>query len=339
MNSAERVMAAIKGEPTDRVPVTAVLCMYGARLIGCELKEYYTNPEKYELGQIAVVEKFGPDILLSPLCVANEAKAFGCEIKYFEKNPPNISKRAIASYKEIKSLKFPDIEKNPHLLYVRETVRRISKKYHGHIPLAAVWMDPLDMLANAIGPETFMELMIFHRSEFDEVMEQMIEFCINYGNALLLDGADILINFASLCNTAMITREMAENIAKPILEKTYSKINGGILFHHGGAGIASFIDVYKTLPNILGFVIDSRDNLLNGREAAGENLIIAGNIEGPTMDIRSPEQITIICNKMLASMETDRHFILCSSAADVPYSTAEENIHALIRAPRLFKRM
>lgn len=336
MNSYERIFAIMKGEPVDRTPVTAVLSMYGARLTGCNLEDYYTKAENYVKGQAAVIEKFEPDFILSPFCVANEAKAFGCEIKYFKTNPPNITKRAISSYHDIKSLKIPDINTNPYLTYTREAVRMLSKQYHGQIPLGAIWMDPLDMLACAIGLESFMELMIFHKTEFDEALDGISDFCESFGNALLQDGADILVDFGSICGVAIITRAMAENIAKPVLEKVYSNMKGGILFHHGGYKIAPYIDIYKNLPNLLGFIIDTKDKLQVARENAGDDLIIAGNIEGPSLDIRTPELISIICSKMLSTMEKDKHYLLCTSDADVPYATDEKQIQAFMQAPRIF---
>lgn len=336
MNSAERVMGTIKGETVDRRPVGAVLCMTGAKLAGCSLETYYNEPERYVEGQRAVVEKYEPDILLSPLCVAHEAKAFGCEIRYFNNNPPNITKRAIASAKEIGNLKIPHWDEDPGLLYIRESIRRLSQAYHGQIPLGAVWMEPMDMLANALGLETYMELMLFNKSAFDDIMNQMIDFCVGYGNAMLQDGADLLINFGSLLNQASITRGMAETIALPILERIYPQINGGILLHAGGYKMESFMDLYTQLPNLLGFVIDSKDSLSRSRLAAGRDKVILGNIEGPHLDIWTPDQIHKICTRMLTEMSEDKHYILVASAADIPYDTSEAQIQALMKAPRIF---
>lgn len=336
MNSYERVMATIKGEAVDRRAVGGVLCMYGAKLTGCNLETYYNSSESYVEGQIAVVETFEPDIILSPLCVAHEARAFGCEVRYFSNNPPNIIKRAIANASEIGQLKIPDIDSDPNLLYIRNSIRLLAKQYHNQIPIAAVWMDPMDMLANAIGVESFMELMIFHKTEFNEVMIKISKFCADYGNAMLADGADILVNFGSLCNAAMITREMAEKIVHPLLKSAYSNVNGGILFHAGGYKIAPYIDIYKDLPNLIGFIIDSRDQLSKARIQAGSDLVIAGNIEGPTLDIRTPEQISKICDYMLSGMESDKRYILSTSSADVPYGASIEQIKTFMMAPRLF---
>jgi len=336
MNSVERVMGTIKGEAVDRRAVGAVLCMYGAKLTGCNLETYYNDPMRYFEGQSAVVEKFEPDFLLSPLCVAHEAKAFGCQIRYFSNNPPNISKRAISSAKEIKQLVLPNWDENPDLLYIRESIRLLSKTYHGQIPIGAVWMEPMDMLANALGLETFMELMLFNKPAFDDIMDRMIDFCVGYGNALLSDGADLLINFGSLLNRASITRTIAENIAMPLLERTYPRIQGGILLHAGGYKLEPYMDLYTKLPNLLGFVIDSRDTLMEARHAAGGDKVILGNIEGPNLDTWTPAQIDKICTRMLTLMSEDKHFILSTSAADVPYDTSEAQVQALMKAPRTF---
>lgn len=120
MNSAERVMATLQGAPVDRRAVVTTTSLYGARLTGCVFERYYTVSKEYADGQAAIIERFQPDLLLSPLCVANEAKAFGCDKRYMKENPPNITKRAIACGAEIDAIKFPDIDTHPSILYTRE---------------------------------------------------------------------------------------------------------------------------------------------------------------------------------------------------------------------------
>jgi len=337
MNSMERVLAVLHGEPVDRVPVAGVLCLYGARLTGCGLEDYYTKPEEYVRGQSAIVERFQPDLLLSPLCAANEGKAFGCGLKYFTDYPPNITRRAIRSSDEIGTLVFPDIEADPHLVYTRETVRRLSRQYAGQIPVCALWLDPLDLLAIVVGPDTFMDLVFHHRQAFEEILVRMEEFSVRYGNALLADGAAILIHIASVCGVAMIPRSMAEQIAEPALRRTYAQIKGGILMHGGGYKMAPYLDLYRDLPNLLGFILDSRDNLLRARETVGNNLVLAGNIEGPTLDTKAPEQIRRICARMLSVMAADPRYILSTSAADIPFVTEAGQIDALMQAPAQFR--
>lgn len=88
MNSRERVFATFQGKPVDRRPFTAMLSLYGARLTGCPLRDYYTDASAYARGQTAVREIFRPDILFSPFSLVGLAEAFGGEAKYFDNAPP-----------------------------------------------------------------------------------------------------------------------------------------------------------------------------------------------------------------------------------------------------------
>ena len=44
MNSMERILATLAGEPTDRRAISLTLPLYGARLTSCDLRTYYTDP-------------------------------------------------------------------------------------------------------------------------------------------------------------------------------------------------------------------------------------------------------------------------------------------------------
>ncbi len=339
MNSYKRVMATIKGEIVDRRPVGGVLSLYGAKLIGCDLEAYYQKPEYYMAGQNAVIEILHPDYIISPLCTGLEAKAFGCDIRYFQNYPPNIKRRAIDSASELSSLKMMDYKNDQGTNYILESIRLLATQHKDQVPMGAVWMDPLDILALVVGLETFMELLIFRKSAFNEVIEQLIPICSNYGNAMLDAGADFLINFASACNSAIVTREMAETVVGPILEKTYCQIKGSIILHAGGARMAPYFDIYQKLPNIIGFNTDSRDNLKFARSKAGVEKVLIGNIDGPSFDKKTPEQIKRISKYLLNEMSEDMHYILGTSAADIPYNTTKEQILALMNAPKEFEEM
>jgi uroporphyrinogen decarboxylase len=47
MTSMERVVAALQGEMADRRAFTLTLSLYGARLAGSSVSEYYSSPEQY----------------------------------------------------------------------------------------------------------------------------------------------------------------------------------------------------------------------------------------------------------------------------------------------------
>src|SRR5665647_578046 len=110
MTSTERVVAALQGTAADRRAFTMTLSLYGAKLTNCPLPQYYTKPECYLQGQIAVAERCKPDIIFTPFALSLEAQAFGSEIFYMEKCPPNVKKPFICNTSEIDKIKMPNIE-------------------------------------------------------------------------------------------------------------------------------------------------------------------------------------------------------------------------------------
>lgn len=327
MNSYQRVMAAFTNQPFDRVPVGAALSLYGAKLINCDLEIYYNDPQKYFDGQKAIVEKFHPDLLISPLAVTKESEAFGSQLKYYKNGPPNIKRRAYKKVEDFASLEIPSLEAK-QFTYILDSIGLMADAYKGIIPIGGVWLDPFDMLANIAGPELFMELMLFNEDLFNEVVEKLRLFSIDYANKMLERGADFIIVFASLCNTAMITDQMAREIITPVLETTFSAIKGSVIIHHGGYRISPFIPIYRDITNVVGFVIDKADDLIESYDACLDHQMIIGNLSGATMDYLSPKQINEIAVLSLNKMKDRKRFILFTSAADVPLSTEEDQVKA-----------
>lgn len=131
MNSLERVLAKISGKISADLPaVTLTLSLYGARLIGSTLlKDYYTMPNLYIEGQTAVKERFNPDILFTPFALTAEGESFGSRVKFFEKNPPNISKSAVKSAEDVLKIEMPDVDSHPRLCFIRDAIRGIAAKF------------------------------------------------------------------------------------------------------------------------------------------------------------------------------------------------------------------
>ena len=75
MDSRQRVYAVVGGEKPDRRPFTALLSLYGSRLVGCPTEEFYRNARAYSEGQEAVFREFRPDILWAPFKCAGLGNA------------------------------------------------------------------------------------------------------------------------------------------------------------------------------------------------------------------------------------------------------------------------
>jgi len=329
MNSLERCMATVRGEPTDRRFVSLTLSLYGAGLTGCALERYYTDSEAYVQGQAAVLEAFAPDVLFSAFALTAEAQAFGMDVQYYEQQAPAQRRPSVDSARAFLDLPLPDISAHPRLLFVRQTIQMLSQRFGREVPVAGFALSPLDLPALVLGLDKWLETLLFDRDMAQSILETTSRFFVAWTNTLFQDGATLVVSPAVFSNPAVITPELLTDTAKPCLQRSFTQVTGPLLLHHGGNPIGEFLSVFKDLPHVIGFGIDHRDDYALARENAGPDKVIMAGLSGPNLDRHSPDHITRAIGKLLESAADDPRMALMTTGADIPLSTPPENILAI----------
>lgn len=336
MNSLERVFAAVTAKPADRRAVLLTLSLYGARLTGCPLREFYNDASSYAEGQFAVKERFGTDVLVTPFVLTSIAEAFGSEIKYYQQSPPNMTKPAAPSYEAFSKIDMRSVSGHPRINYLLDAAEKLASARGKDTAIAAVFLSPVDIAPLAMGIEAWLETVLFDETAAKKILESMTEFFIETANAFLARGAHFIALPAVFCNPMIVTRKIVEEIALPSMKEAFSRLKGPVVLHHAGAPMVEFIDALTGLPGVIGFALDQTDSLDKARATVGPSKVLLGNIDGPTLNKRTPEQIFARCLSVLKGRAGDPHFILASSGADIPFGTPEENIETIIRAVKEF---
>ncbi len=332
MNSRDRVFAAVKGASFDRRPFSLMLSLYGARLTECPLDRYYTDPAAYACGQKAIAEIFRPDILFSPFALVAEGEAFGSRAKYFDRQAPNLCEPAVEKPGELTKQHVPDIDAHPRLLYIREALRKIVSENGGSIPVAGTLLNPVDLPILIMGINSWLEAVIYDIDGAKRVLEITVPYFISWANALLEDGADFLVIPASFLNPAIVTRDIAEHFAVPVLREAFAEVRGPIILHHAGAPFLAFLELFSSLPNVAGFVVDHQDCFLTARRKSGPDRVLLGGLDVLMIEKESPEKIEEHCRAILRDRQSDRCYILTNSGPDITFATPAENIHAVRKA-------
>ncbi len=338
MNSLERVFAAVKGEPTDKRAFALVMSLYGARLTGCPLSSYFAEPEKYLAGQKAVVDLVDPDILCTPFALTLEAKAFGCTLKHFENAPPNVIRPACKGLSDLSSLLAPDLAHDPGLQYLIESTRLMSREFGRDKVIAAVITAPVDLPALLVTIGEWIEALLFNPEIRDELLRRTNEHFVALASALIEAGASFVFTPAVFTNPRFLTPKMVREHIFPHLYKAFSRVPSPIIFHHGGSPLAMHLDMFKELPNVIGFVLDYRDSFAEARGFVGDVPVLLGNLSGPHLPSLSPEQAYERTKGILVERAADPRFIFSSCGPDVPLSTSPETIKAVGRAVRDFAK-
>ena len=332
MTSMERVMAALQGDIPDRRAFTMTLSLYGAKLTDCPLPEYYSVPQLYLKGQTAVVEQCKPDIIFTPFALALEAQAFGSEIVFLPKSPPNVKKPFIKNPDEIDNIKLPDVDSDKSLSYIRNSTRLLAERFKGTVPICGGLTAPMDLPATIMGVDNWLEILLFDPDKTEQIFSMMSEYFVSMANGMFEDGIDFLALPMMFCNPRLVTEKMIAELIIPQLSEIFAKVKGPIVYHHGSNPIAGYLDHYRQLPNIAGFVLDPKDDFNEARETLGENTLLLGNLDGGTLSKIKPERAILMAKKILDDRKDDRHFIFATTGADVGWDTPMETITGIYDA-------
>lgn len=330
MNSIERVLAAIQGKPKDRLPLSLTLSLYGAGLTNSPLYDYYTDPVKYVNGQKKVFEVIHPDIIFSPFSLPFYGKAFGSEIIFLEEQPPNLKRPIVRKNEDLKSLDLKKAINSAEVNYFIHSTEGLSKELGDEAIIAAIAMSPFDMPVMLMGLENWLDLLLTDYDEANKLIEKLSAFFIQLTDMFFAAGASMVVLPGIFINPKIITAKLAEEVAENVNE-TFGQVKGPLVLHSGGAKMQSFLDSYKGLNNVAGFVINSDDNLKKVREKLTGKQVIVGNIEGPDLEKMSVREISDKTLEICDNFSSDKNFIFGSSGADIPYNTPIENILAIKR--------
>ncbi len=332
MTSLERVFATIHGKKRDRPAYTFLLSSYGAQLTNIPTKEYYTHSNLYVEGQHAVYDLCSPDILFGPFALALEAAAFGAELHHIDNAPPVIKKPQIRSTEEFLKHSLPDIESNPHLTYIRNSIRTLAIDYKDSVPICAVVASPADLPALVLGMEQWIETLVTAPEAARAIMHLTSKHFVSFANALLSDGASFIAVPTMFSSPVLVYKSLIDELILPTLHSAFTDVNGPIVFHHGGNKILSNILSYSALPNVAGFALDSHDSLSAARTIIGPHKLILGNLNSAALSKNTTERIIQKVQDILTTQRNDAHFIFATSSADVPWDTPPERIKAVAQA-------
>ncbi|HMV06073.1 MAG TPA: uroporphyrinogen decarboxylase family protein [Accumulibacter sp.] len=332
MHSAARFNNLLHDQPTDRRVFTLVLSLYGARLTACPLDQHYTDPVAYARGQSAVRETFQPDVLFAPVSVALIGAAFGGKLRYLKSNAPTIAQPAIESAGDWQNLHIPDPERQPHLVFVREALRRMVAEHRDQVPVAALFLTPVDIPMLVMGMDAWMDAVLFDRQAARRIARGLIPFFVSVANGYFDDGAAYLVLPCAFASPSIVPRTIVEQFSRPIMAEALAQLRGPVALHHLDPPLLPHLDLLADLPAVGGFSLASADNLSQARALLGRRPILLGGPEVRLLRQGSTGEVEAACRAVLEDRRDDPRFILCNSGADLWLDTPPENIHAVRRA-------
>lgn len=329
MNSYQRVMGTLMGQPVDRLPVFAVLGAYGGQLTGVNLHTLYSDAAAYVAGQQAVQQEFGFDLVMTPFVYTAISEAFGGETAWSETQPPNMKRPGVKNAAKLLALPLPDLQKSASLALVLDATRRLADLYKEQVPVIGVLPGPAIIPSLIIGMEQWMEAVLFDPELAQKLLDHTAPFFVSWANALLAAGADCLVVTEGMASAEITPRSLFAEQFLPLLTSTFAQVNGPKVLHHTGGRMNHNLDLLPGLAGLVGVAVGSKDDLAEARSLIGPDLNLIGNLDNLSFPSVTADKISEMSRSCLQAAAPVGHYILANSGADIPLTTPPENLRAM----------
>ncbi len=192
MNSYERLMARLRGEPVDRPPNFNIMMQFAAHTINQPLSAYYQDYRVLCAANFAVQEAFSLDILQAISDPYREAADFGAHIEFPDDSLPLCAVPLLAESHALSRLKMPDPSTGRRMSDRVAAVRHFREQAGDQIPIMGWVEGALAEAADLRGVGTLLTDLYDRPAWVHDLLEMCTEVGIAFAKAQVAAGADII---------------------------------------------------------------------------------------------------------------------------------------------------
>lgn len=333
MTGKERILARLRGEAVDCLPLMPITMMYAGDVAGIEYGRYARDYRLLAEAQLRVAERFGFDYVSAISDPAREASDLGAAVEWFDNQPPAIDEsRALIHEKSVLSgLALPDPRAPGRMRDRVEGVRLLAEKA-GHELMVEGWVEgPCAMGADLRGLNTLM----LDFADDGEFVEALFDFAvrmeIEFAMAQVEAGAGLIgVGDAA---ASLVGPRLYNQFVLPYEKKLIGAIRAmgvPVRLHICGNTKRIVKGMGETGAEMID--LDFLTTLGEARAAMGPEQVLAGNID-PVRALRdgTPESIEAALAECHA--QAGEAYIV-AAGCEVPRGTPAENVEAMARFAR-----
>jgi uroporphyrinogen decarboxylase len=339
MTSKERVVAALTGQPYDRIPVFMLLSDQAARAIGVTVEEYQNSARLLAHGQLTAWREYGMDMINTGPGLTGIAEAAGSRLT-FPDDTAYVAETVIKEPADLDRLGIPDPHHDGRLPLFLEATDLVLKEAGDQVLVSLTVAGPFTTASGLRGTEQLMRDLRRNPDFVHRLMRYATDSTIPFVREALKLGARIGIA-EPVASGTLISRSQFLEFVAPYLKELISAVKdlsgAAPSLHICGNSSRIWHDMADCGAGTLS--LDDEIDLAEARAAAGDRVALVGNIRptttmalGTTDDVR---RNVIEC--LLKGVGNPKGYILGLGCA-LPINTPLKNIHALIAAAREYGR-
>src|ERR1039457_765994 len=333
MTGKQRILAKLRGDPTDSLPLMPIAMMFAADLAGFPYAAYARDHRVLADAQVAVAERFGFDYVSAISDPAREASDLGAAVEWFPDQPPAIveSRALLDVTSKLAGLRLPD-PAAPGRMRDRVEAVRLLRERTGATLIVEGWVEgPCAMSADLRGLNTLM-LDFFDDAPFVEALfDFSVRLEVEFARAQVEAGATLIgvgDAAASLVGPKLYTR-----FVLPCEQRLIAAIQAlgvPVRLHICGTTKRIVEGMGRTDADIID--LDYPTPLGHARRAMREKQVLLGNID-PVRELRdgtpaSVEAALEVCYRQAGAAPN------CGAGCEGPRGTAHPNAGAMARFAR-----
>jgi uroporphyrinogen decarboxylase len=331
MTGLECILAAVRFERSDRIPVIAQVFGHAARIRGVPLSRYLTDPEVFAQCQLAALAEYGSDAVFALLDVNVETEALGSRLRYPDDGYPSVDRHVLEQPSDVARLRLPNYEADGRLPVAVEAARLLRREVGDSVLVAGCVLGPMTLACQLMGIERALFGAVDEPDAFERVLDFAADVSLGFGQAQLEAGAHLSIVFDPSASPAVVPPALFREFLVPRLRR----LNAGLKQHGALAAwlhIAGPVDPILSLYPECGVDIANIDYCVDpGRaRALVPRLCLDGNIRPLAFVDSEPEDVAAACSPVL-DVARAGGFIL-SSGCEIPVEARPACIRALVQS-------
>jgi uroporphyrinogen decarboxylase len=340
MNGFERIAAALKGKPSDKVPVMLHNFMMAAHEYGATMEQFRNDPKVIAGAFIKSVETYQFDGILVDIDTATLAGALGVKIDYPVNDAARIKNELLPGLDEVAKLKPVNIENFRYVQIWLSAVRLLKEHFKDEIFIRGNCdQAPFSLATMLRGTQNLMtDLMMGEENLIYELLNYCTDASVGFISLMSQTGADMVSNGDSPAGPAMISPDLYEKFALPfekiLVNTAHSK---GLPYALHICGNTDPILDRMLLTGADAFELDYQTDPSKVYNQYHDRATLIGNIDpSGVLALGTPHDVRNKTQELLELYAGSDRFILNSGCA-LPPSTPSVNIKTLIEVARNFR--
>jgi uroporphyrinogen decarboxylase len=343
LSSRERVLRAIRRQPTDVLPVAPMMMDLGATALGCSIGEYASDGHVMGDAQIALYRELDQDVIFVACDNYYIAQGFGCDIDIPDDEIPHLRIPPCGTLDDVYKLKVPNPLTDGRMPVMIGAARRVREVLGDSIALRTPGTGPFALASYFIGTQEWLVQIGLAEAQDPDSNPDAIHYALNlaadaliaFGKACHDAGADILHCGDSLASCDMISPRQYERWAFPYQRKVIQawKEYGATTLLHICGNSTKVLELYaQTGADII--EIDHKVDLAYAKQVVGNRACLLGNIDPvATLLLGDPDKVRQDCEIAISKGMPNGGYML-GSGCMVPRTTPLENVRVMVDVAR-----